>query len=446
MYKPVFMPIWMGIWTVVSHLKYANNIIQYISVSLLLAFSATASAEPGLNNDEWTIGLHQAVAKTIEFNPDLQVFNYQLKAQDGRVLQAGLAPSPELSFILEDVLGSGDYRGLDSSQATISIGWVWERGLRQRYIDTARAGRSLLSIEADIRQLDAAAETARRYLVVLASQARLLNADKAVRLAQETIKAIHTRVEAGKSPEAEQARAQAEWARRKLEREDIEHAMGSAIHRLAAQWGDTNPVFTRVDGDILILSTIESFDVLKQRLERNPEFTRLLSDQRLKESELQLTQAQSKPSWRVTTGIRRLERTRDQAFLAGISIPFGERTRNPGRIAEARANLAQTRAKEKAARIRMQTLLYVLYQKLQRSLHRADTFRNDIIPRLETALMETRRAYNLGRYRYLEWHSAQADLLEARNALVEASVDAHRNTIEIERLTGVRIVQPVSEP
>ncbi len=433
MHKPVFMPIRI-------------NIIQFISTLLLATFSTTISAESSLNNHERTIGLHEAVSKTVEFNPELRAFNYQLKAQDGRVLQAGLAPSPELSFLLEDALGSGDYRGLDSAQATISIGWVWERGLRQRYIDTARASRSLLSIEANIRQLDAAAETARRYLVVLANQARLLNADKAVRLAQETIKAVHRRVEAGKTPEAERVRAQAEWARRKLEREDIEHAMGSAIHRLAAQWGDTRPGFTRVEGDILILSAIESFDVLRQRLEQNPEFDRLLSDQRLKKAELQLAQAQSRPGWRVTTGIRRLERTRDQTFVAGISIPFGERTRNLGRIAEARANLAQTGAKEKAVQIRMQTLLYVLYQKLQHSLHRADTFRDDIIPRLEKALMETRRAYNLGRYRYLEWHSAQADLLEARNALVEASIDAHRNTIEIERLTGVRIVQPATTP
>ncbi len=433
MHKSVFMPTRI-------------NIIQYISVLLLATFSITVSAEDSLNNDEWTIGLHEAVAKTIEFNPDLRAFKYQLNAQDGRVLQAGLASSPELSVTLEDVLGSGDYRGVDSAQATISIGWVLERGVRQRYIDAAHAGRSLLSVEVDVRQLDVAAETARYYLVVLANQTRMANADKTVWLAEETVKAVDKRVNAGKAPEAELARAQAELARRKLEREDIDHEIASAIHQLAAQWGDIQPDFRRVDGDILILSAIESFDSLKQRLQQNPEFSRLLSNQRLKQAELQLAQAQSKPGWRVTAGIRHFESTRDQAFVAGISIPFGERARNPGRIAEAQANLAQTGEEENAVRIRMQTLLYVLYQKFQHSLHRADTFSNDIIPRLEKALMETRRAYNLGRYSYLEWRSAQADLLEARNALVEASIDAHRNTIEIERLTGMRIVQPMTKP
>ncbi|MBL4850783.1 MAG: hypothetical protein JKY90_00655, partial [Gammaproteobacteria bacterium] len=58
-----------------------------------------------------TISLHEAVIKTIEHNPNLRAFDYQLKAQQGRVQQAGLAPSPELSLQLEDVLGSGSNKG-----------------------------------------------------------------------------------------------------------------------------------------------------------------------------------------------------------------------------------------------------------------------------------------------------------------------------------------------
>ena len=99
-----------------------------------------------------------------------------------------------------------------------------------------------------------------------------------------------------------------------------------------------------------------------------------------------------------------------------------------------------------AARIRNETSLFVIYQELQHSLHRAKTFRDDVIPHLEQALTDTRNAYELGRYSYFEWRTVQKDLLEARSALVEASVDAHQNTIEIERLTGVRIAQPTTSP
>ena len=168
----------------------------------LILLSTAASAAPGFDAGKHTISLYEAVTRTIEQHPDLRAFDYQLKAQQGRVLQARLAPSPELSFELEDALGTGDNRGVESAQATLSISWVVERGIRQRHISVARAGSSLLTVEADVRQLDAAAETARRYLVCLAYQAREVNADKAVLIATETIKSVAKRVKAGKTPKA----------------------------------------------------------------------------------------------------------------------------------------------------------------------------------------------------------------------------------------------------
>jgi len=430
MWKSFVMPTQIGRWA---------------TVSFLILFNTIVGASTDLGADKRTISLHEAVIKTIKHNPNLQVFGYQLKAQEGRVLQAGLAPSPELNVALEDVLGTDNYNGVDSAQATFSISWVVERGVRQRHIDAARAGSSLISVEADIRQLDAAAETARRYLVSLAYQARMVKADKTVQLAEETIEAVKKRVNAGKTPEAELFRAQAELARRNLEREDIEHELLSANRQLAAQWGATTLNFTRVEGDIIKLPQLASFETLKSLLQQNPEFARLLSDQRLKKTELKLAQAQNKPSWRVNAGVRHIGSSNNLAFVTGITIPFGERTRNPGRIAEARANLEKIDLEENAARVRIETALYVMYEKLQHSLHVINTVQSEIIPPLEQALTETRRAYNLGRYSYLEWRSVQAELLDAHNALIEASVNAHQNIIEIERLTGVRIAQPTTK-
>jgi len=178
---------------------------------LVLLTTIGVSGASGLEANKNTISLYEAVSKTIEHNPDLRAFDYQLKAQQGRAQQSGLAPSPELNFELEDVLGTGNNKGVTSAQATLSIGWVLERGIRQRYVDTARAGSSLIAVEADILRLDAAAETARRYLVSLALQARKVNADKTIQLAEETIKSVSRRVKAGKTPEAELSEHKQNW-------------------------------------------------------------------------------------------------------------------------------------------------------------------------------------------------------------------------------------------
>ena len=260
------------------------------------------------------------------------------------------------------------------------------------------------------------------------------------------MQAVQKRVRAGKSPQAELARARAELARMKLNQEDMEHELLSAGRRLAAQWGETEPGFTRLQGDLMTLPATESFATLKARIDQNPDFARFLSKQRVDEAQLHLARAQRKPNWRVSAGVRRLEITNDEALVANISLPLTLRNKNQGAIAEAQANLAQTNADAMAARVRMETSLFVMYQELLHSLHRAATYRDDVIPRIEQALSDTRHAYELGRYSYFEWRTVQEDLLEARSELVEASLDAHQNVIEIERLTGVRIAQPASSP
>ena len=412
----------------------------------LLLFSAISFAESGLVTDGQMLSLNEAVVKTMVRNPGLLAFGHQLQAQDGRVLQAGLAPNPELSLTVENALGTGEFNGFDSAEATLSIAWVLEHGVRQRRLDTARAGVSLLTVEADIMRLDAAAETARLFFACLSNQARMVSTGEAVQLAADTVKAIQKRVKAGKSPQADLSRAQAELARMKLNQEDIEHELLSASRRLAAQWGETEPGFTRVSGNLLTLPNTESFAILKARIDQNPDFSRFLSKQRLGEAELRLAEAQRKPNWRVSAGVRRHESFNDEALVANITIPLSLRNKNQGGIAEARANLAQTEADAIAMRIRIETSLFVIYQELQHSLHRANTFRAEVIPRIEQAMSDTRSAYERGRYSYLEWRSVQEDLLTARSALVEASVDAHLNAIEIERLTGVRIAQPATSP
>jgi cobalt-zinc-cadmium efflux system outer membrane protein len=424
-----------------------KSLTRQMGVCLFLVlFSTIVRAESGLVGDDQTIGLNEAIARTLARNPGLLAFGYQLEAQDGLVLDAGLAPNPELSITVENALGTGEFTGMDGAETTLSIAWVWERGVRQRRLETARAGISLLDVEADIIRLDAAAETARWFFSCLSNQAQMVNAGEAVQLAQETVRAVKKRVQAGKSPQAELARAQAELARMKLNQEDFEHELLSAVHRLAAQWGETEPGFKRVNGELLMLPTTDSFAILKTRISENPDLARFLSKQRVDEAEIRLAKAQSKPDWRVSVGVRRLEITDDEALVANITLPLALRNRNQGRIAEAQANLAQTAADATTARIRNETLLFVIYQELQHSLHRVRTFRDDIIPRIEQALTDTRSAYELGRYSYFEWRTVQEDLLEARSALVEASVDAHQKAIEIERLTGVRLAQPTISP
>jgi cobalt-zinc-cadmium efflux system outer membrane protein len=187
------------------------------------------------------------------------------------------------------------------------------------------------------------------------------------------------------------------------------------------------------------LPVLEPFDVLLARIEANPELMRFTVEERLNEAELRLAQARSRPSWHVSAGLRRYESSDDFGLVGGVTVPLPIRNRNQGQITEARANVARTRAELTASRVRLETTLFVLYQELNHNIQLAGRLTTDVIPRLERALADTRRAYELGRYGYSEWRIVQGELLDANNELLEASIDAHRIVIEIERLTGVRL-------
>ena len=73
---------------------------------------------------------------------------------------------------------------------------------------------------------------------------------------------------------------------------------------------------------------------------------------------------------------------------------------------------------------------------LMHNVHRASAIRTDVIPLLRSVLADSERAYLAGQARYLELRLAQRELLGAEAALLEESVAAHRNAVEIERLTG----------
>ena len=405
-------------------------------------FTAIAAAQTAPLQTPSAIALDEALARTIAGNPALAAFGFQIDAAMGRLQQANIGPNPVLDLAINDSLGTDDFRGVRNAETTVSIIWVLERGIRRRQVDAALVDVSLHEIEARIMRLDAAAETARRFLACLAYQARLVNAAEAIRVAEETVDAVRARVAAGGATQAELSRAEAGLVRARLLEEDYTHELLSAYHRLSAQWGDTEPDFVRVAGNVQALPTVKPLEALLSRVEGNPDLDVFMSQRRLSEAELHIAEARSRPDWQVRTGIRRIEATDDLALVGEIAVPFGTRNRSLGRIAETRADMARALGKSQATRVRIETALFVLYQELLHDVDVAATLRGQLIPLLQSALADTRRAYELGRSSYFELSSVQSELLQANNELLETSVDTHGFVIEIERLTGVPFLAP----
>lgn len=389
------------------------------------------------------LSLPEAIQRTFNNNPELQTFEYRIEAQQGRMVQADLSAKPKLNLLVEDALGTGKYNGFDSAQTTLSISWVLDGGLREKRTAVAFQGKGLIESEQAIKRLDSATQTAHYFIKALSYQERIDIAKLAITLAETTVKEIKHRVKVGKTPQAELYRAEAELAKRNLVLLDLEYELASLHRQLAAQWGSTNPRFSSVSGSLTKLPSVIDFQTLKSQIKHNPSLSLYLSQQRVTEATLQLAEEQRNIKWSITTGVRHYAQTDDVGFIAGFSIPLGITNRNQGRIAEVQADLSKNQSEADALRIRIETSLFIFYQQLKHDIHLSNVLKKEVIPRLKKALKATYEAYEVGRYSYLEWLSVQNELLDAQSALLNASLSAHQNKIEIERLTGAHLSAPI---
>jgi cobalt-zinc-cadmium efflux system outer membrane protein len=394
---------------------------------------------------ENSLSLTEAIQRTFNNNPDLQTFQYRLEAQQGRIVQAELSAKPKLDLQLEDALGTNEYQAFDSAETSLSISWVLDKAIREKRTAVASQGFSLIESEKSIKRLDSATQTAHYFIQALSYQERVLLAKRAITLAETTVKEISKRVNVGKTLSAELYRAEAELAKRKLLLLDLKHEIKSLHRQLAAQWGSTSPRFTSVSGTLTQLPSVIDFKTLKAQLQQNPDLTKYLSQQRLRQATLQLAKEQRNIQWSITTGLRHYAQDNDVSIIAGLSIPLGISNRNQGRIAEVQANLAKDQSEAEALRIRIETSLFVFYEQLKHGIHLNELLKKEVIPRLEKALKATHKAYEVGRYSYLEWLSVQNELLDSQSALLNASLSAHQNKIEIERLTGAYLAPSFNE-
>jgi len=412
----------------------------------LAAMPPLTLAQPADADAYMQIDLPEALSRTLARNHTLRAKGFEVAAAEGRLLQSTFRPNLELDATLQDSFGTDQFRGTRSSEATVSLGWILERGVRERIVEAARAGIAVSSVEIEIAQLDVAAETARRYIDCLVYQARYRNAENGVARAQEAVEAVRRRVEASRAPEAELARAEAELARAELRQEDYEHELLSAYHRLSAQWGVTEPGFASVAGSLGSMPPLEPFESLLARVEQNPDLAAFVSEGRMAQAELNLARAQARPGWQLSGGLRRLEYSDDWALVGGIKVPLRMGNQNQGRIAETRARRDQIDAAREAERVQIETELFVLYQELKHNVELAARLETDVEPKFEAALADMRRSFELGRSSYLEFRAVQTELLDVAYEILDAHADAYRLAIEIERLTGESLsTPPISE-
>ena len=404
--------------------------------------SATSIKEP-----TGVLTLRDAVALALMENPELAPFAWQTRAVEARILQSSLRPNPELGLQVEDIVGTGRFRGVREAQVTLQLSQVVELGgKRAARMDVASQGRDIAQSEYEIKRVEVLGEVTQRFILVVANQHALALALTNRDLAKDAFRTVTERAQAGRVSSLEEQKAELALARAELVVEGAEHELRAARKKLSASWKNNEPVFERAEADLFARKSIPPFANLASRLARSPEIKRWISERKLREAEIRLADARRAPNITVGGGIRRLEGPGDQAFILGLSMPLQISDRQQGAAAEARALLGRSEADQQAAEFRLNSVLLGIHEEMEHDLHIMEGQQKDILPKAEKALATARDGYSQGRFSYLEVLDAQRTLFDVHQELIRAATSYHQFVGEMERLIGQPFDQPDSQP
>ncbi|PRO74665.1 TolC family protein [Alteromonas alba] len=386
------------------------------------------------------LSMSDVLTLTMNNHADLKALVKQQDVLQGRIRQAATAQRPQIGLMMEDAMGSGDYSGLKSMQTTLTFSWLLEQAQIDSRVKAIESEADQLLLDKQIRALDLAALAARQFIEVLIKTERLTLNKLAVEQAKDVLSAINERIAAGKGSEIERKLGEAELVRRELAVEDLTHDIQASKYQLSALWGQPD-THLRLSGDLLDLPVIPAAQPYVDALKRNPSVQRFATAQRIAQSQIERARIEARPQWQLSAGLRRYETTDDFGFVAGITIPWGNADYNAGTIAALQAQQEVLNSQQASLMQQLDAQLYVLLQEMKHSMHVIETVDTRIVPTLESALSEARKAFELGQLSYNQWSDVRHELLSAQSQLLDAYQSLHLQHIEIQRLTGTSLSQ-----
>ena len=410
-----------------------------VQVLLLLVLTADVTASPSSDTGGETasLNLQQALSKALANNPGIAAARIDADIQRARSSTLSLGTQYKLEGDIENVAGSGEYGGFDASETTLRLSKTLETGDKREHRQNLGDMHSQLAmLEVSVRESSLAAAVSRRYAQLLRQQEAIGLVEESVAIGRRTLDIVRKRVAVGKASDAEEASTVVSLARIELAGKRLDFEIVATRAGLATLWGDAEPEFARVAGDIYAMPPLPQYSHFESRLTGNPAVLRIATEARIRNAEHRIALAGQRADVELSAGVRHLAASDDVAMVLGFSVPFGTKGRGAAAVSEADSGIARTVLDRDGQMLELQASVRTLYQQLLASRNELMTLREQIIPEARRAVAFYERGFELGSYSLLELTAAQERLLALRRDALDAATSFHLTLIEIESLLG----------
>lgn len=361
-----------------------------------------------------------ALVRGRETSPRVAKARAELKAAEGRAIQAGVRPNPEVSVEVENFNGTGPYRTFRSTETTVSVAQAFELGGKRRARkEVAAAERGYAQIALRRVEADLAYDILVAHAELRASEDRADLARKVLARAIDLARIAETLVDVGRDPPLTKLRADALLAEAKAGNFRATSELFTARQRLALLIGSDDGELSASVQDVSVPPALPAnMQSLDERL--------ATAGRDAASARVRLAQAEGVPDITASSGVRSFRESKDTAFLVSVSIPLPVFNRNRGNIDAARAEgdvaeaqLAQTRLDTRYSRREAELLLTAANERLT-ALSGAGLFQANEAARVAEI------GYQQGKFTLIELIDAQDALTSAHLKLIEAQLDRAR--------------------
>lgn len=373
--------------------------------------------------------LEELEQMALDNNPAVGRAVAQLKALQGKWVQAGLPPNPRVGYLSEEVgiEGTSGKQGAFVGQKFITGGKL--------NLDQAVVSREIMRAQQQLAATRQQVLTDVRtgYYDVLIAQRKLKLAGELVDISDQAVRASQQLLKAKEIPRVGllQTEVEAQTARILLRR---------ANNGNIAAWRGLNSVIGGLDltlqplqGDLdQAAKDLEWNEQLERLVTKSPEVATAVAELERARSALGRAHAQVIPDLNVQVALQYDNLTEDTVTGVQVGLPIPLWNKNQGGIQQAWNEIVTARRNIQRVELDLQQRLAVAFQQYADARYQVERFSGKILPTAKETFDLVSEGYKKGEVGYLDMLTAQRTYFRANLSYIEALRELWQVTVRIE--------------
>jgi cobalt-zinc-cadmium efflux system outer membrane protein len=396
-----------------------------VSIYLFLSLDALCEEAKLPSDSGGTLRLEDLEHLALENNPTLLQAAADIRAAEGRKMQAGLYPNPRMGYDGEEISTR------DPSERAFHSFFI-----EQRIVTAGKLKHSRNIFAQEQRQAQAEQEAQRErvlndvrltYYQTLGAQRVVALRQELARIAQEAVDISAQLYNVGQADRPDLLEAEVVAQKAGLDLVNAKSQLEFQWQRLANIVGKPDLSRSPLAGDLDASCPEFNQRAITERLLReSPQLRVAQAKADRAEAALQRAKAEPYPDITLRAGYTygRERGEKESLFLAGISIPLPIFDRNQGNIASALSERNRTKEEKRRIELVLRDRMAFTFNEYTTSKQSVERYQKVILPRAQTA-------YDLYLKRFKQMAAAYPQVLIAQRNLFETQVEYVRNQVNL---------------